>query len=71
MSRVIKATLEDYKRIKTRAAWQIILEVDESQFPKVLEALGNPTSGESAWVEVKLDEPPPAFLKKEIEGMEP
>lgn len=48
----IQATLEDYKRIKTRNSWQIILEVKTSEFPKVLATLGNPDSGESIWVGV-------------------
>ena len=62
----IQATLEDYKRIKTRAAWQIILEIDESQFTKVLEALGSPTTGESIVVAVvRLDpEKIPPFLEQ-------
>ena len=54
----IRATLEDYKRIKTRSAWQIVLEVDETQFPSVMAALGNPTTGQSISVGVvRLVEP--------------
>jgi hypothetical protein len=48
----IRATLEDYKRIKTRASWQIVLEIDERLFPSVMAALGNPTTGESIEVGV-------------------
>lgn len=46
----IKATLEDYKRIKTRSSWQIILEIPEAQLPEAMRILGNPISGESIWV---------------------
>lgn len=53
----VKATLEDYRRIKTRASWQIILEVGEYEFPQVMESLGNPVTGQSIWVAlVRLDE---------------
>lgn len=48
----IKATLEDYKRIKTRSAWQIILEIPEEELPQAMKVLGNPISGESIWVGV-------------------
>jgi hypothetical protein len=48
----IKATLEDFKRIKTRASWQIVLEISERDFPEALKILGNPTTGESIWVGV-------------------
>lgn len=48
----IKATLEDYKRIKTRSAWQIILEIPEEQLPQAMEILGNPICGKSIWVGV-------------------
>lgn len=65
---VIKATLEDYKRIKTRATWQIILEIPEEELPNVMNALGNPLSGESIWVAVtRLVEEPEElqeFLRK-------
>lgn len=62
----IRATLEDYKRIKTRATWQIILEIDENAFQKALEALGSPTTGESISVAVvRLEEDIlPPFLEK-------
>lgn len=54
----IKATLEDYKRIKTRGAWQIILEIPESELPEAMRVLGNPLIGESIWVGVaRLQEP--------------
>lgn len=48
----IKATLEDYKRIKTRGAWQIVLEIPEAELPNAMKVLGNPVSGESIWVAV-------------------
>lgn len=48
----IKATLEDYKRIKTRGAWQIILEIPEHELPNAMTVLGNPLSGKSIWVGV-------------------
>lgn len=48
----IKATLEDYRRIKTRSAWQIILEIPETELPDAMKALGNPVSGGSIWVGV-------------------
>ena len=48
----IKATLEDYKRIKTRGSWQIVLEIPETDLPNAMRVLGNPISGESIWVGV-------------------
>lgn len=48
----IKATLEDYKRIKTRGSWQIILEIPESELPNAMKVLGNPILGSSIWVGV-------------------
>lgn len=54
----ITATLEDYKRIKTRATWQIILEIPEHELPRAMEALGNPISGQSIAVAIaRLKEP--------------
>lgn len=46
----IKAQLEDYKRIKTRGAFQIILEVPEEEAQRVTSALGWPMMGNSIWV---------------------
>lgn len=47
------ATVEDIKRIKTRSAYQLILEVDQSAIDTVLDVLGGmPKSGTSVHVAV-------------------
>lgn len=48
----IKAVLEDFKRVKTRGQWQIILEIPEENYPAALQALGNPLSGKSIYVAI-------------------
>jgi hypothetical protein len=48
----IKAVLVNYKRIPSRKAFQIILEVPEEEQKQVHDVLGYPTSGESLWVGV-------------------
>lgn len=46
----IQAELVNYKRIPSRKAFQIILEVPEEHQRLVHDALGYPISGESLWV---------------------
>jgi hypothetical protein len=48
----IQAELVNYKRIPSRKAFQIILEVPEENQKLVHDVLGYPTSGESLWVGV-------------------
>lgn len=62
---IIKAVFVNHKRIETRKAFQIILEVPEEEQKLVFDALGYPNSSKSIWVAVvRLAEEPqkPAFL---------
>lgn len=52
----IKAVFVNHKRIETRKAFQIILEVPEEQQKEVFDTLGYPNSSNSIWVAVaRLD----------------
>lgn len=62
---VIKAVFVNHKRIETRKAFQLILEVPEEQQKEVFDALGYPNSSKSIWVAVARlvdDIEKPAFL---------
>lgn len=48
----IKAVFVNHKRIPTRKAMQIILEVPEEQQKEVFDVLGYPNSSGSIWVGV-------------------
>jgi hypothetical protein len=55
----IKAVFVNHKRIETRSAFQIILEVPEEMQKEVFDALGYPNSSQSIWVTVaRLQEEP-------------
>ncbi len=55
----IRAVFINHKRLPSRKAFQIILEVPEEQQSQVFEALGYPNSSESIWVGVaRLKEEP-------------
>lgn len=53
----IKAVFANHKRVETRKAFQIILEVPEEQQKEVFDTLGYPNSSKSIWVGIaRLEE---------------
>lgn len=55
---VIQAVFANHKRIASRKAFQIVLEVPEEAQSQVFAALGYPNSSESIWCAVvRLKEP--------------
>jgi hypothetical protein len=61
----IKAVFANHKRIPTRKAFQIILEVPEEQQKEVFDVLGYPNSSSTIWVGVArlaIEEEKPPFL---------
>lgn len=64
---VIKAVFVNHKRIETRKAFQIILEVPEENQRQVFDALGYPNSSKSIWVAVArlVDDVPPISAGEE------
>ena len=62
----IKAVFANHRRVPTRGAFQIILEVEEDQQKQVFDALGYPNSGTTIWVAVariEINDDKPPFIR--------